>query len=679
MLLNSNSLNEVALNSADFISAEGSGSLIGIKQYVVLVESGVIASISQTVYFEGSGALISIGQEVELQLSGSGQIIEFGQSVLSYGNGALISIEQEVESGIVSTFLTRNGWDLVATLGSYSVPREHIQEVEVTHGINDDSRCTVKLNPGSGIYNLYSYQGKQLTISVRTNGSSFKRIFTGIVDIPRVETVNEKIVLEGVSVRETLIRQYMTPYVAGIGYYSTTVFGPRNNVFKETTDRMTTLAADLDFDASGNWTITSWTPKSVADITLQNSDLYREQQPEVRIESGREVVNTIGITINYNYQRLHETTLGYQWTSGLQPCDLLTGGNTLPTREMIRTAAAGAGWKLDTISFTNIWPSGWYRCGDLTIGWVNTRQNVLLSNSNATAGNAASYSVSQTTATSEISTLLAIGAQWSCRKRFTQNVQESYSLVVSSAQSQSLYGIREQNENLDLQAEFDPEQWEDESLYSTVFPGTKIGSVSNYYINQDSQATELSNSIITALNKAKTQILSSHRDTEIGFTTFINPNFELRHTIELNADRIQCKGKVRSITHKFSASGEATSSVKILLYRSVGSSSNTNLNPPSRPSYSAPSGSFTAAISSRWGQDPSKPYAQYWNGYIGNKWVTTGGGFNTNTFKSTYQESFVVDTPSIPDNRRLQQNYTQSGTYNVAIPTDDLTVTFLDS
>jgi hypothetical protein len=677
-MLNGGMLNGHAINNLAFAGAEGSGAIVSLKQYVAIEGSGALASVKQTVFIEGSGALLSIQQDVELQISGSGELIEVIQGVISDGSGALINIEQEVISTAVATFFDKNGWDLVISLGGYNVPRDSIQEVTVTHGINDDSRAEIKLNPGAATYNLYSYQGRQLIINART-GSTYQRIFTGIVDIPRVEVVNEKIILEGVSVRETLIRNAMTPYVAGIGYYSTTVFGPRNNVYQEMNDRMSTIPFDLDFDPSGNWTVTSWTPKASADITLGNSDLYREQQPEVRIESAREVVNRVGITLSFAYQRLHQTTLSYNWSSGLQPCDLLQFGNTLPTREMVRSAAGNAGWKLGPMSFTNLWPSGWYRCGGVTIGWVNTRQDVILRNAEATAGSSATYSVSQSTATSDISALLCLGAQWTAKKRFTQNVQENYTMYVNSPQSQALYGVREKNENLSLQAEFDPSQWEDENLYDTEFSGTKIGSNGDYYINMDTQASELYNGITTALNKGRTEILASHRDTEISFTTFVNPSYQLRHTIALSTTRIAAKGKVRGITHKFTADGEATSTVRLALYRSVGSSSDSSLVPPARPTFTAAAGSSGALLGSRWGQDPSSVAARSWTGYVGNKWVTVGGGFNTNTFKTTYQESFVVDTPSIPANRRDQQSYSNSGSYNIAIPTDTLTITFVDS
>ncbi len=677
MLVNGSSINGFALNGLAFLGADGEGSLINIEQYVAVIEQGALVSALQTVYQVEEGALLSIAQDVELRISGVGELVELSQIVESEGQGVLIGIGQQVQNPLQNTFFAKNGWDLLVSLDGFNIPRDTIQAVEVTHSINDDSRAEIKLNPGAAVYNLYSYQGSQLEIYARTS-TNYVRIFTGIVDIPRVEVVNEKIVLEGVAVRETLIRTYMTPYVANIGYYAETVFGPRNNVFQEMTDRMSTIPFDLDFDPNGNWTVTSWAPKVSADITLSNSDLYREQQPEVRIESAREVVNRVGITLNYAYQRLHQSGISYTWSAGIQPCEFLTKGNTLPTREMVRTAAGSAGWKLGTIGFTNLFASGFYHCNGISIGWVNTIQDVIIRNNSATAsGN--NTSTSQATGQTDINALLCLGASWTCKKRYTQNVQENYTMYVESPQSQSLYGVREQNQNLSLQAEFDASQWEDESLYDTEFTGSRIGTTNDYYINKDTQNSEWYYGIVTALNKAKTDILASHRDTEISFVTFVNPAYQLRHTIALSTTRITGKGKVRGITHKFTADGEATSRVRLALYRSIGSASESTLSPPSRPTFTAAATLGGAALQSRWGQDPSQAAAKKWTGYVGNKWVTVGGGFNVNTYKTTYQESFVVDTPAIPSNRRDQQNYSNSGSYTISIPTDTLTITFVDS
>lgn len=670
MSINSNTINDETLNG-DF-DAAGSGTLI---------------SIDQQVAFIGSGVLINIEQEINLRVSGSGILLNMDQQVVSLGSGALINICQQVLSTQEQRFFTGNGWDAVVTLGGLSVPRSQIQNIEVTHSVGDNARATVTLNPGSATYNLYSYQGKQLTISART-GTEYKRLFTGIVDIPRVELINEKIILEGISNRETLIRNNLTPYVPTIGYYSSAIFGDPRNVFQETNDRLTTIPFDLDFDGNNNWTLTSWTPKGTADFTLGNNNLYREQQPTVRIESSRDVVNKVVIDATYVYQRLHQLSINYSWSAaGLDVCEFLTKGNTLPSRSMIQEAAKSAGWAVYNMGFTELWSGGFYRCNGVSIGWVNNKQSVVVSSTGALDSRGNVYTASSTTGLSSLNSVLARGAAWAAKTRVAQNVRENYTITVQSPQSQTLYGVRENNQKIDIQSEFDVSQWENERNYNSEFSGTKRKSsdANTYYINSDLNNTDLNKAMIVALNQAKTTILKSHRDTEVMYTTFINPNLALRHTVALNTSRIVTKGKVKTIKHMLNAEGEATTEVTLLLYRGVGSQVETTLSPPARPTFVNPSPLTSISLNSRWGQDPSTVGARKWTGYIGNKWITafTGGagrfGFNTDTYMTTFQESFVVDVPQVPTDRRQDVVYAVTQSYNVQIPTDNLSVIFIDS
>ena len=673
-LLNSSSLNTKALNGASeevVIVATGVGALVDVEQQVVII---------------GSGALVDIEQAVILNTIGSGALVSIDQRVTTVGSGALIAIEQRILSTAEKTFFTRNGWDMSVTLGGFTIPRNQIMDAEINRHIGDSAKASVKITPGAGTYDMYDYQGKELTISVRT-GSEFKRVFTGTVDIPRADLIKEYITLEATQNRETLIRNNLTPVVPTIGQYSTTLFGAKRSVYQETLARLETTPQDLDFDPYGNYSLNSWEPKASPDYTKSNSDVYY-REPNVRIESSRDVINKVEIKLNYAYQRLHQDSISYSWNSSLNVCDFLTLGNTLPTRDMIKNAAQSAGWYVDNLTFTNLWNSGFYTCSGTSIGWVNTRQDVILSSSGATDSSGNNTTNSVITRQSSLNNLLARGADWTARKRYSQNVEEQYTLTVNSPQSQSLYGTRELNLLYNLQADFDPSEWEDESKYGASFSGTRVassGSTTTYYINRDTNNGELTNAITTALKKAKTDILRSHRDTEINYQEFINPDIDLKHTVSVSTNRVVGKGKVKQIIHRLDAEGEATTDVVLLMFRSTGSQAESTLSAPSRPSNIAPVAISSVALGSRWGQNPSTSQAAKWNGYVGNKWVTvaTGGsgffGVNTDTYFTTYQESFIVDTPSIPASKRADSVRTASQSYNVEIPNDNLSVIFVDS
>ena len=633
----------------------------------------------------GSGVLLSVEQEVQLLVSGVGSLVDVEQLVLTLGSGAIVQVEQRILSSEEITFFTKNGWDMSVTLDGYTIPRDQIMDASVTHEVGNNSRAEVKITPGAGTYDMYQYQGKILIISARV-GTEFKRLFKGLVDIPTVDLIREYITIQASSDRETLIRNNLTPEVASVGYYSPTVFGVRSSVYQEVVARLETTPFDLDFDPYDNYSITSWTPKATADYTKSNSDVYY-RNPSIRIESSRNVVNNVEILFNYNYQRLHQESLSYIWNSGLETCEFLTKGNTLPTRNMIRAAAEKSGWFIDNIGFTDLWQGGFYYCNGVAIGWVNTKQNVILQQSGSVDVNGNNTSTSNVVRTADLNTILARAASWTCRKRYTQNIEEQYTLTVKSPQSQLLYGVKEQNLAYSLQSDFDPSEWEDQSKYDVSFSGTQVASsnANTYYINRDTDASELANATITALNKAKTAILASHRDTEIDYEEFLNVDVQLKHTISINTSRIVGKGKAKTITHKLSSDGVASTSVVVLLYRSTGTQAETSLVPPARPSSIAPVQGSSVALGTRWGINPAISGSAYWTGYVGNKWITvlTGGvgrfGIGTNTYYTTYQQSFTVDTPAISSSKRSDSIRTASGTYNMSIPNDNLSVIFVDS
>ena len=175
-------------------------------------------------------------------------------------------------------------------------------------------------------------------------------------------------------------------------------------------------------------------------------------------------------------------------------------------------------------------------------------------------------------------------------------------------------------------------------------------------VDQTVTLSEFNNATNTAINKAKTDILQAHRDSRVTFELFIKPEIDLRHTIQLTSGRIQCKGKVVSITHSFN--------------RATGVQAESSFVPPTRPVDNYVSSSGAISLGSHYGVDPTNH--PEWNGHIANKWLKVYESGYTDWRKSNYPESFVVDTPAIGDSVRLTRTLTKSQTYNVSIPDNNL-------
>jgi len=77
-----------------------------------------------------------------------------------------------------------------------------------------------------------------------------------------------------------------------------------------------------------------------------------------------------------------------------------------------------------------------------------------------------------------------------------------------------------------------PSQWEDESLYNVDFSGTKVSANGTTYYRSIKipENVGLDLTIVAALDvRAESQIsLKSHRDTEVTYTTFMNPTVQLQ-------------------------------------------------------------------------------------------------------------------------------------------------------
>lgn len=651
----------------------------------------VVNSTEQIIADAAAQVIISYEQTVSYVQNADAQtIISFEQNVYSSAAAQnIIEYEQIIQPTAEELFYTKNGFNVVITLGSLNIPRNQVHgDILVRKYEGDSDTATFTTMPFAGTYNLYEYQGKEVTISVKDSTGWYK-IFTGKVDIPVVNLIEEKITLNCIADRDTLISG-LANIKNTIGYFSNTVNGTNLNAIDEIYSRLDTIPYSLDFDGYGNYSLTSWTPKATADFTWGSNKVYY-REPSVTIESSKRITNKINLTVNYLYQRLHQRQLTYTWQysgpvkNGLpirSENDIgrkLAYGTTVPRRDMIANAASATGWYVTNLQFTDVWPAGWYRYDGATLGWAPVATEGTLVNTGTVdqQGNAVYTPV--ITKYIDNGALLCRGATWRLKRRFAQNITETYNLTVQSTQSQALYGVIEENLTFQVSSDFDPQEWETNNLnrapdaqytkYEST-PGSQT-----YYINRDDNRTDWNQAIVAAINKAKTQILRAHRDSRISFETFVSPRVELKHTISLTGKWVQGKGKVLMLEHRINPEGAASTSIDLALYRSVGSSSSSTFVAPTQPTDINPVAGGGASLSSRWGYDPTIDSLNA--GYFGNGFVTTQiGAFGSDSSMSQYQEVFVVDAPAIPDTYRNNRTLTVNQSYNVSIPNDNLSVIF---
>lgn len=651
----------------------------------VIYAQGLILSFEQSIEVLAVGSILTFEQTVNLKTTAEGLILSFEQSVVTKLIYPLITFEQTVvdQDAPSYSFFRRNDWYTRITIDGSIVPDRYLRgSWNYIHNESNNALFDFSIQPDLGIQDLYQYQGSAVTCDVITANGTF-RIFTGYIDIPVIDVMNEWITLQCSDNRESRFAAgEINP--ASIGYYSTSVFGAAdpNDLISQITNRLSTVTSSLDWDGYGVPYLTPWIPKATADVTLSDSFVYR-QQPQIRFESKEQIVNQVNINFTYNYQRFHAGAASYVWNIPYNGREFLTVSPSMLKKEMVESAIDAAGWPLrGSVGYTPVLKAGIYNIGGVTVVWSTTQTQYTVvpkTSTNPVPGGdpipvtdntgQPVYKAVATSAT-DLSDVFCFGAAWNAIRRWSQNITESYTLTVTAPQSIAAYGLSNKTQSASFTDIDNSASWDDSPRDNRSL------AVEPYYNNQTLTLSEYVNATNTLINQARATILRSHRDTRCKFQRFIWPEIDLRHTVELSTTRIDCRGKVVGIKHNLNiGTGEAYSEIDLALFRATGSQAETPLVTPTRPADGIAPFSAAYALGSHYGLDPSVPAAVNWTGHIGNKYITERITSGFNTKRTQYQESFIVDTPDIPSAYRDQRTITTAATYNIAIPDNTLVYT----
>lgn len=672
MSLNSYELNSIPLNGGGD-SAAGSGQLIALEQKVGFI---------------GSGELIALEQEVQLYETGSGELVALTQSVETTASGTLITLNQRVRDITVPSHLTRTGWDLDVYVGSELLDKSKI--IDVTDVIFEEGSSAIArivLRGTAGSVDLDYYDGKSVVINAyvysgspsKINDDGVYRLFTGIVDITEFDIINEFIILNCVNERRKLINNNLLATVKTIGNWDATIFGSFKDTAEELDQRLQTVEYAADFDPYNNFLYTSWTPKSTADFTFADARIFTKA-PRIERASAARIINKITLTMQYRYQRLHHRQRAFSWVSDADnnPCRILAEGYDMTRRDMITEAVKNAGWPVrGAITFTGPPSAGWYSCNGTYAALSYTTTTAQLTERTLYTGPSTPETPvldddgnqvydPVTTGVINYNNVFCTTASWNATTRWAQTVQEDFTVTITAPQSISQFGTVEAGQTFGQEDDFDTSIWEDYGAYNNQSPNGDA----TYFLDQDWNESGFYKAFRIALDRARTQIRGSHRDTRVILTVPLTAGLNLGHTVATTATRLTCKGKVQKYTHFFNhKTTEAYTVIEVVLSRSTGSTTNQSLTIPARLNTdSAPAAGGTINLGNHFGEDPSQSGAENWTGFIGNKVVQN--------VKTNYLQAFIVDVPAIEDSSRKNKTLTSSTSYTISIPNDSLSVTF---
>lgn len=677
------SLNQWTLNSKVLNESISSSSVIDTGE-------GLICAIKQLITNYGEGKLIDVKQSVTFYAAGEGRLIELIQDVIApTPSKLLIEIRQDVRDGATGNFFTRNGFIPSLTIGAFQVPEDWITgDINITRNENAAAIMNFTLYPSVGVQNIDYYEGQIVKLFVTTKEIPTPVVmYTGYINEPNIDIVNGFISFSCSDLREEQINAQLGAVAPYIGIYTTGVFGEKTSLFKEITDRLTTTPLVLNFNAAGQYTISNFVGNNLPQFLFTDSDVYGKdgdssRDPKITMATRGRIVNQVDIEFKYQYQRLYQRSLNFSWQAPYYNsiCDFLKNGYSVLKRSMVEAAVQAAGWPLrQPIGYVPIFTSGFYNCNGVSVGYSTAQAQFVQQPIKDSAGNPvkdtdgnATYKTVQTGAV-DVANTLCLRAAWNASYVWSQNISETYNLSVYSSQSQARYGVRKETDTVGVESTYNTSELEKNTVHITM-PTNSITNGADKYINLDSNLSGYYNSISVALARAKTKIIQSHRDTKVSFRTKLNPLIDLVHTAKLDCTKLVAQGKVSTISHYIDCTtGEAYTQIEISISRAHGSGTDTPLSYPIRPTYTPPTVAGAIGFQSHYGLPPDAS----WTGHIGNKYVTERTGSTTNTFKTAYPESFVVDTPAIEDAVRANKELSAGTTsYNVAIKNDLFEVIF---
>ena len=518
--------------------------------------------------------------------------------------------------------------------------------------------ATITLAPAAGVIAPLDYVGKPITLDyvlVVGGAEIARRLFTGRIDTPQYDTDTALLVLECVDDLQNRVAALSRSIINTLigGRYTEAVQGVILDGWDYAQARLSTVAASLDAGAAGDirvtpWELsTTWATYTDADLLYQRSGLSFPQRSTL--------INRVDAEFQYRYPRLRQRYTSVGWSGSVIGGQMAACGYAYPTLSDVTSAGGGSGWTV----VSAIYSSAPKLIAHSSGGFIRT---------NAGAIDMAILFMTQ---------------------RHSQSVTENYTISVTAPESVTANGELAHAIRGALASNFEGGAWESALDVAPFMPSggdmdwapDATRSDSNYAIN-------------TLLDQARVAILGSHRSTRVTNAVLCNPDLDLNRRVVIAASAISAGGKVVRVAHLLDfATGSALSEFDIACFGVGGAGIITPdvLTAPSSPSpaeetqdWLAESASLLVSVYG------STPYSENLMGLLANPPETltvydvpTPDGPKTQTFPNPSYvvgdgypvTGFRIKMPGVSDADRNPVEKTSSGSYQIIVPSDPLTLT----
>ena len=446
------------------------------------------------------------------------------------------------------------------------------------------------------------------------------------------------------------------------GLYSEDFFAPLDEVeshWRYAQDRLSTRTASLDCSALGDMRVTNWKTKPAPDYLFEaGSTVYLSA--DVKLAQPTSMTNHVELSIKYRYPRLWQASATYNWShpgtsghSGMQGfCSWRQDSTELPTIDMYLSAVSGGGFVPVSGTWSRLPASAANPCFD-GVPWVNNQE----------AEN------------------LILGGRVVARKRWVQQVTETYTVAVTTAAGE--------NESTKVISRISASaSVEHGSNWASSIKPYQYSPIKNAGLNYDPDepadvpestgdyADEARRAMLynTVRAVAEAEIRAAHRQTRVQWQcpTSMVLGIDTVHTLELDDQGVHARGKcIQRLDELNFESGSALTTLAIAITTAATGEAQDAGVPPrigkTDPDAGATSGTSYTLPTQLGGRYGIPDYDEEKNGFSGNYSFQPPNAV-------TYPRRFAAASPDIPDTRTDERVHESKTLVRVAFAGDLLEI-----
>ncbi|KAI5914628.1 hypothetical protein [Thauera sp. 2A1] len=549
-------------------------------------------------------------------------------------------------------------WRPVVTLDGADISDRLLGAVTVTHSRDAAAVAEFALLPASPLQPL-SLIGRRVTVSfARADGSAVQRMFTGVVDVPRIDLATGAITLschdQAQEVWSNTPREAIDALVGG--RWSLAVSGEPADNHAYLLERIQSRGASWALDVLQSPRIVPWGAGSRT-LTVRTADVL-DESVSVDLPSREQLRTRVACRLQYRYTRLRYRGATAQWAQDIsffKPQVTATQsypGSAFLTTAMVQSACESvSGWDLVGTPRIEHPPARSWQIGDTIASGFFTID--------AVTAPALAMSFSATYST-----------------RWRQVVTEDYAVTVVCPSLETQIGAPVGEEiGATLESAFDQPDWErDPSLEPMLSNTYGAGDMHEDWQPAGFDPAARDEALRTLLDRAWVRLWRASRSGRVSFGVPLRPDIWLDTRIVLEHARLRASGDVQEVTHTMDpGSGHAISTLTL----AVGMPGAASAAHPAWSLPASPADGYVPPLAAH-----SFEIGTYVGGQIGSPPFneTTMIGFTTNLSgpsvagRNYYPHQLSMRAPDVAPEDRNPLDLPAVAQIDVAIPTDTLEV-----